>query len=376
MIIDLQSIDTEQFYVNEHVLNGEMVYLVIPKQIGVKWTKDNKHFRSSVWNTQGELISASFFKFVNFGEISEVFPVPTSLKNCVIVEKIDGSTLIISKYKGQYIIRTRGTLDAAHMEKNGFEIEIFRNEILPKLINYFGETIDTWTNSVIFEWTSPLNRIVINYGDKPRFVLIGMVDHFNYMLQSQYFLDDYAKELGLERPATYTFTDIESLIANVEKWQDNKEGVVLYYKNDQQLLKIKSSKYLFLHRMKSELSSLEKVIDVWISQGCPTYNDFYNFIVSTFDYELAEYCKGYISNICDGYKEVKEIINGMTKFVNESLLPLGNPKNKKNRGSMAQKVISSYSNTNRANFVFTLLDSKSLNTDDIKKLLYQVLKNR
>ncbi len=29
------------------------------------------------------------------------------------VEKLDGSTLIVSKYKGQYILRTRGTVDAS-----------------------------------------------------------------------------------------------------------------------------------------------------------------------------------------------------------------------------------------------------------------------
>ena len=125
MKVDLQSIDLTQFYVNEHVLNGELVYLVIPRQIGCVWNKQNKIFRSSVWNSKGELISASFQKFVNFGENPEIFPVPISLKNCVVMEKLDGSTLIVSKYKGQYIIRTRGTIDAGRMEKNGFEIEIF-----------------------------------------------------------------------------------------------------------------------------------------------------------------------------------------------------------------------------------------------------------
>ena len=366
MKVDLSSIDLTQFYVNEHVLNGEMVYLVIPKQIGCVWNQQNKIFRSSVWNSNGELISASFPKFVNFGENPEVFPVPTSLKDCVVTEKLDGSTLIVSKYKGQYIIRTRGTIDAARMEKNGFEIDIFKNEVLPKLLEYF-EPYDTWTQSVIFEWTSPLNTIVINYGDKPRFVLIGMVDHFNYQLQDQPFLDRLAKEYGLERPPTYTFADIEDLISNVEQWK-GKEGVCLYSKNGQEIHKCKGFDYLRLHRMKSELSSIDKVIDVWIAQGRPSYEDFYNYVSTTFDYELAEQCRGFISKIADGYKEVLKIEEGMKTFLKEQVLPMPT------RKLQAVVVIQSYGKTNRANFLFKLLDGKTLGDDDYKKLLYQVLK--
>ena len=100
MKIDLNTIDRESFYVNEHVWNGERVYLVVPKEMGCVWTQENKIFRSSVWNYDGELISASFPKFVNWGEKPETFPTPSSLDNTTIVDKLDGSTLIVSKYKG------------------------------------------------------------------------------------------------------------------------------------------------------------------------------------------------------------------------------------------------------------------------------------
>jgi hypothetical protein len=45
------------------------------------------------------------------------------------VEKLDGSTLIVSKYNGQYILRTRGTVDASKLA-NGFELELFKSTIL------------------------------------------------------------------------------------------------------------------------------------------------------------------------------------------------------------------------------------------------------
>jgi hypothetical protein len=363
MKVDLQSIDLTQFYVNEHVLNGEAVYLVIPKQIGVKWTKETKVFRSSVWDSNGNLISAGFPKFTNWGEAPDVFPLPTSLKNCVVVEKLDGSTLIISKYKGQYIIRTRGTIDAFKMEKNGFEIEIFKNEILPKLVNYFGE-IDTWTNSVIFEWTSPLNQIVINYGDKPRFVLIGMIDHSNYMMQTQSFLDEFSKEFDLQRPPTYTFTDITDLISNVEQWK-GKEGVCIYSKNGQEIHKCKGAEYLIKHRFKSE-ATLENTLEIFFNYNQPSYQQFEEKLIQQFDYECFGMVRGYASSICDASKQVGQIVKGIEDFI-KPLKPLP-------RKDAANLILSSYGSTGRSNMAFTILDGKLLSTDQTKKLYWQVLK--
>ena len=370
MKIDLNTIDRESFYVNEHVWNGERVYLVVPKEMGCVWTQENKIFRSSVWNYDGELISASFPKFVNWGEKPETFPTPSSLDNTTIVDKLDGSTLIVSQYKGNYMIRTRGTIDASEMEKNGHEIEIFKNEVLPKF-NELHESFpmdssDTWDISLIFEWTSPLNTIVLNYGDTPQFFLIGIIYHGNYGLSLQHSLDDFGRHFGVPRPKTYTFNNVTDLISAITDWKD-KEGVCVYHCSDQRIHKIKSAWYLILHRMKSELGSLDKVVDVWASQGYPDYNTFYNYIATTFDFELAEQCRGHISRISDGYKEVLKIVAHMKEFV-EPLKSLS-------RKDAALTIISAYGETNRKSFCFNLLNGKELDSEAIKKLLFQVLKN-
>jgi hypothetical protein len=363
MKIDISSIDRESFMVHEHIIYGEVVYLVQPKHIGAKWKNDNLHFRSSVWNYNGELISASFPKFFNWSEQPDLSPVPNSLKHCTVVEKLDGSTLIVSKYNGQYILRTRGTVDASTMA-NGFELELFKSTILNKL----QDNNDTWGYSIIWEWLSPINKIVLSYGDEPIWKLIGFINHINYSLAQQDMLDAMAKKYDLLRPEIYTFTDISDMLQIVDKWQ-NKEGVCLYSKNDQVIHKIKASKYLLLHHLKSELSSLEKVLDVWLEQGMPDYRTFYNYIFTTFDFELAEQIKGTISRICDAKKEVDLIVSGMNEFVNNRLKTLPT------RKLQAEQVISAYGNTNRASFLFKLLDGKSLGKEEYKKLLFQVLKN-
>jgi hypothetical protein len=41
----------------------------------------------------------------------------------------------------------------------------------------------------------------------------------------------------------------------------------------------------------------------------------------------------------------------------------------------AEQVISAYGNTNRASFLFKILDNRPLGKEEYKKLLFQVLKN-
>jgi hypothetical protein len=370
MKIDLSKIDMTQFMVHQHLMNDEVVHLVQPTHIACKWTQDNKHFRSSVWNNEGELISAGFSKFTNWGENPEHFPTPDSLKGCVCVEKLDGSLLIVSKWKGKHILRTRGTVDASKLD-NGYELEIFRKEILPKLEDRFSNQTD-WGFSFLFEWLSPANRVVIRV-EEPQFKLVGAVDHRHYTLSTQGLLDLWAEQYGFLRPETYSFDSISDLLELVEKWE-GKEGVVIYSNKGQTLHKIKSSWYLIRHRLKEEFSNFEKILDFYIQEKCPGYTDFYQRVAQVVDFETAQEIRGDISRCVTASTEVEKIIDSFKKCVNVKLLPLGDPKDKKVRGQMAKVVTQDYGNTNRSSFVFKLLDSKTLDSQDLKKLYYQVLK--
>lgn len=357
--------------VHDHVVNGETVYLIQPQHIGCNWTQANKHLRSSLWDSTGELISAGFPKFTNWGEKPEYFPVPRSLNSAVVMEKIDGSLLIVTKWKGEFILRTRGTTDAGSLE-NGHELELFKQNVLPKLVGFMADT-ETWGWSWLFEWVSPENRIVLSYGEEPAWYLVGIVNHEDYGLILQKYLDNTATQLHLKRPPTYLFAEIEDLIANVGAWK-GREGVCVYSQIDQTIHKVKSAWYLVLHHMKSELSSFDKVIDVWLEFGRPDYETFYKRLADTFDFELANQVRGDISRICEGYREVQKIVFGMNLFIKNKCTPQGDVKDKKVRAKMAMTIIGAYGNTNRASFVFKLLDGKQLGDDDLKKLLYQVLK--
>ena len=365
MKIDIQKIDLTQFMVHEHSLNGEIVYLIQPQHIGTKWTQDNKHMRSVVVNYAGEVISAGFPKFTNWGENPDHFPVPNSLKHCTVVEKLDGSLLIVSKYNGQYILRTRGTVDASIMA-NGHELEIFKNAILKKLDELPVDVTGSWNYSMLFEWVSPINKIVLNYGDEPDWYLVGVVNHINYSLQMQDTLNEFARVADLKRPATYTFSSVQDLLKDVDQWR-GKEGVVVYSKNDQMLHKVKAMQYLKCHAFKSN-ATFENTIEMFFEFDMPSYQDFEVKLIEKFDYECYQMVRGHISTICDGYKEILNIVEGMHRFVDKIKLL-------NTRKEQATAVFSSYGKeSNRSSYIFTILDGKKLSKEQLKKLLYQVTK--
>ena len=357
MKIDLSKVDREQFMVHESTCYGEPLYLIQPQHIGAKWTRENRIFRSSIWNSEGELVSAGLPKFVNWGEAPDVFPVPTSLKGCVATEKIDGSLLIVSKYRGQLIKRTRGTFDAS-IHDNAKELEeLFQR--YPRINFLVGDTY-----SVLLEWVSPENRIVLNYGEQADLFLVGIVYHEDYGLADQGMLDEVARTHNLKRPTTHKFDSIDQLVVDVEQWK-GKEGICLYSKHGQEIHKIKGKWYLDLHHLKSEISSVEKLVDVYLNWNMPEYQEFQKKIEEIFDYELFLQVQGDVSKICEAKKEADQILDHMRVFVH--LLKVAT------RKDAAMSIIGAYGQTIKTRIAFNLLDGKDPDNKSWKKLILQSL---
>ena len=141
MKIDLEKIDLENFMVHPHFIGDHEVVLVQPVHIGARWRKDTMIFRSSVWDMEGNPVSLSFKKFFNYGEQPALAPIPPSLHGAELLEKLDGSTLLFSRYKGHTVIRTRGTVDARKQE-NGYEIDYLIQKY-PKFMAYLESVQET-----------------------------------------------------------------------------------------------------------------------------------------------------------------------------------------------------------------------------------------
>ena len=260
MKINLEEIDIDNFVKRDGVIAGESCTLVFPPHIGTKWSKQTLHFRSSIWNSEGELISASFKKFFNWGEQPDLTYTPFSTKangGIETITKEDGSTLIVSQYKGQLITRTRGTFDACQLD-NGHEIGLLMQKY-PEAFELDVDSNGTANYSLIYEWVSPNNIIVLNYGPEPDIILTGKIYHENYTLEQQKSLDSLATKIGVSRPEEHHYDSIKELLEDVAQWQ-GVEGVCVYCNKGQDIRKIKAEQYL--------ASDEIRVGIVWKSFGC------------------------------------------------------------------------------------------------------------
>lgn len=348
------------FMVKNGMFCGILANLITPNHIGTKFTQRNKIFRSSIWSEEGELLSAGFPKFVNFSENPENFPIPLTIDNCSFVDKIDGSLTCIDYLNKQLSMRTRGTFSIDTMEnKSDFERCLSK---YPKISEWLQQNSHY---TLLCEITTPNLRIVIDYGSEPDFWLVGAVNKNDYSLMSQSDLNDLGIELGIKRPESFSFTSIETLLKEVSLWV-GREGVCLYSKNGQEIHKIKAEVYLKLHRFK-ENATLDNTVELFVEYHYPSYLDFESKLKNQFDYECWNMIRGYASLTCDAYKEVLKIVAHMKSFV-EPLKTLP-------RKDAAMKILGAYGETNRKSFCFNLLDSKELDGEAIKKLMFQVLKN-
>lgn len=364
MNILFSDIDLNGFVTRIGDFCGEESVLIFPQHIGVKFTQQNKIFRSSVWSSDGKLLSAGFPKFTNYGENPENFPVPNSLTNCNILYKEDGSLAIVDYYNGKINIRSRGTLSVEAIDNGQEWIDCFDKLCLESNVL---ELIKNNPNySFLFEFVSPTYRIVLKY-DEPKYIFIGAINKEDYSLITQDQLDIWTQEYDLDRPKRFSFSSVDELKQRISEYK-GIEGCCLYSKNDQVIHKIKSEEYLVKHRLKNELGSFERVVDFYFTQGRPNFNDFIAAIEDTVDYETAQKCIGDASRICEGMKEVQKILDHMQVFIDRF------KSQDLTRKQIATEVLASYGNTNRASYAFKILDGKDLEDKDYKKILYQVLK--
>lgn len=361
MKINFTDYDLENFLVKPGIFCGISAMLIQPQFIGTKFSQKNKIFRSSIWDLDGNLISASFPKFVNFGENPENFPIPDNLNNSNIMLKVDGSCAIWDYVNDILSIRTRGTFTYQDLD-NSYDFEYVR-EKYPALVGFL---IRHPEYSVLTEIVTPNLKVVLNYPEVDIY-LIGIVNKNDYSLLTQSELDEISLELGIKRPDRFSYRNIDELLQGVVAWV-GQEGIVLYTDKDQHLLKIKSDWYKKLHAAKENFRSIEHVLDAWLVLGKLNYTEFIAKLAETYDFETAMFCQGFASKISEAKKEVDRLLLHMQSFVDNLKVKFNS------RKDQALAIIKSYGDTNRSAFCFKLLDGKELDREDYKKLMFQVLK--
>ncbi len=353
------------FTFKDVVVCGDSCVLINPKEIGCKWDNDNARFRSClVRKSDNFIISQLYPKFVNFFESPDFQPWNNEWK-FEARRKMDGSLLGISKYKGEIIARSRGSIDFRQLPSGVMDLEYVEktNEKFFSWIKSLPE--ETYEFTFLFEITSPNNVIVLREHSEPTLTLLGMIHNQTAILAKQDEVDYIASRFELNRPQKYEFSSIEDCIREVTLWE-GVEGVVITSPDGQTLKKIKASLYCKLHKILSGMKSLGNVLDVFMeSPKFEKSDDFYKFVETTLDWEIAEYCKDSIKEICEAYCIVLDKIKKADNVV-QGLQGL-------TRKEQALDIQQQYSDW-RTGYCFSRLDGKEMDDKTLRKAIEKELK--
>jgi hypothetical protein len=146
---------------------------------------------------------------------------------------------------------------------------------------------------------------------------LGIVNNETGRYFSQKIVDDYADHLEISRPKKYEYNSIEECILDVNAWE-GKEGVVLYSPDGQTLKKIKASLYCELHKLATGIKTIKQVMELFLASPKFTSGDeFYKYVESTLDYEIAEKIKPEINTVVQAYCNYKDKLNRLVDVVND-----------------------------------------------------------
>lgn len=357
--------DSEQFNLKDVVIAGDDCYLITPSSMGTSWTDDNARFRSCVVRKSDNfVISQGFKKFTNWGEKPDFQPWNDSWL-FEARHKLDGSLLIVSCYKGEWILRTRGTVDARQLP-NGHEIDL----LMEKYKHFFKnddafDSVSALRQSLLFEWTTPSNIIVLRESDEFKLTLIGAVSNEEGEYYSQKYLDECASEYKFDRPDRYEYNSVKECIMDVSIWR-GKEGVVLYSPDGQTLKKIKADEYCELHKLAAGVKGIKQVLDVFIASPKFTEEkEFYNYVETTLSFEIAEKCKDFIKAVSEAYSKFVCSVNSIERVV-DCISKLDSRK----KQAMA---IQEHWDGWMVAVAFSLLDKKLLDDKIVKKSMEKLL---
>ena len=196
------------------------------------WDEITLMCRGLVTDDKGNIVARPFKKFFN---IEENKYTPTSEFD--VYEKMDGSLGILFNYKEEWIFASRGSFTSDQAVK--FK-EIFQK-------NHNGVILNPH-HTYLFEIIYPENRIVVDYGDEEKVVLLGEI----HTLTGDELDLDFNYVLGLDIVKQYD--GIEDFTKLKQKIKDNAEGFIVRFSNGDRI-KIKGEEYLRLHKIMTNLST-------------------------------------------------------------------------------------------------------------------------
>jgi len=198
------------------------------------WDDITMQCRGLILDNEGNVVAKPFPKFFNYDEHdkSEIPNEPFE-----VYEKLDGSLGIIYHYNNEWHIATKGDFHSEQAIKG--------KKLLDKSNTKYG-LIPGWSYLVEIIYSD--NRIIVDYGDEEKLVVLGC---YNIENGQEGTIDNMASE-GWEIVKRYDgisdYTQLKETIGN------DREGYVVRFKNGFRI-KIKGDEYVRLHRIFTNCST-------------------------------------------------------------------------------------------------------------------------
>jgi RNA ligase len=230
--------------------------------------------RGLVTDNEGNMVAVPFQKFFN---IEEGKFTPT--ENFEVYEKMDGSLGIVFWYQGQWVVATRGSFTSDQAIKATEILEKYNKDIMFRHLTF------------CFEIIYPENRIVLDYGNDEKLVLLGTFDkngkETDVEIWSQWGFDVVKKYDGIK-----DFKELKGMI------KDDQEGFVVKFTNGDRI-KVKGVEYLRLHKIMTNMSTTA----VW---ECLKNGDDIETILKDVPDEFYEKIKSYVRDLRYGFFQISE----------------------------------------------------------------------
>jgi|GEM_PF-1340063 len=195
--------------------------------------------RGIAFDDNGNIISRPMEKFFNIGEkYSEtVEEVLNDKKLSTIYNKLDGSMIASSYYKGEVLFRSKKSFTS--------EVVKLSNQIISRDQFNFCKVLSKNNFTAIFELTHPSARIVVKY-EFPKLTLLHVRNNFTgEYLNNDSFILNLIEKYNIEKVKQYSLEEINKIISNKNNIV-NMEGFVFEYE-DFQKKKFKLPWYLRYH---------------------------------------------------------------------------------------------------------------------------------
>ena len=215
--------------------------------------------RGLLFYPDGRIMSRRLHKFFNVNERDETAAHKIDLSQShVILEKLDGSMITPVVTDAGLRWGTKMGITEVSMQAEEF---VARH---PEYHEFADLHIDRG-QTVIFEWCSRKQRIVIDYPND-RLVLIAIRDNITGEYKSYAQMKTYAESYGIEVVRAYAGTteNMEHLIAETRAMED-AEGWIIRFE-DGQMLKIKGDWYVRIHKTKDNLIWEKNLIELMINE--------------------------------------------------------------------------------------------------------------